>query len=218
MQSLDCSYVASNGAASEMDPTFTVIIPTREPHRPLERTLLSITHQELVPGDQVIIVGDIYDGPLAQTEALVTAMHYEYLAHDAGQHYWGNPQRNYALPYARGDYLLWIDDDDIFTKHAFAIIRDVVRGLPRPCPVLFRFRAADGRILWQDHTVRLSWIGGHEFVTPNLPDKLGYWGNRYAGDFDFIRSTLDLWGGDQVVVWREEMIAISRPTPEEVWV
>jgi hypothetical protein len=55
-----------------------------------------------------------------------------------------------------------------------------------------------------------SHIGGHCAVFPN-DELLGRFTCRYQGDYDYIRSTLDNWGGDDQAVWVDDVIAIARP-------
>jgi len=58
-------------------------------------------------------------------------------------------------------------------------------------------------------------VGAPCIVTPHVPGLLGTWGDRYEGDFDFIKSTMDLWGGEPD--WRDDVIAICRPSAGTDW-
>ena len=50
-------------------------------------------------------------------------------------------------------------------------------------------------------------VGTPMIVVPNLPARLGKWGDHYAGDFDFVKSTIALAPGrENDIVWREEFI------------
>jgi hypothetical protein len=53
-----------------------------------------------------------------------------------------------------------------------------------------------------------SAIGGHCLVTPNIKGKLGAWGERYGGDFDWLVSTLAHW--PEGPAWNDEIIADAR--------
>lgn len=196
-----------------MTPTLTVIIPTPD-GIDLNRCLYSILEQRIVDGDEVIIVGDTQSNPLSEMEEFIRRLGapFRYIAHAAGYHAWGHPQINAGIAAAQGDYLVFIDDDDAFAPDAFTAIRLAVAERDVPCPHLFRFVAFDRRVLWHTREVQEGHLGGHQFVTPNLPGRLGTWTDRYNGDFDFIVSTLALWPQD-AVVWREEIISIARPAP-----
>lgn len=112
---------------------------------------------------------------------------------------------------AKGDYILFQDDDDIYAPGALVNVHRAVRRIP-PAPHLFRFRAArfGGAAIWQQKgVVREGMIGGHCMVVPNDPARLGQWTDRYVGDFDFIEETLRLWE-PIAPVWREEVIVLAR--------
>ena len=69
-----------------------------------------------------------------------------------------------------------------------------------------------GDILWKDPVVMEGNIGTPSLVMPNRPAWLGQWGDRYEGDYDFLRSTLDHWpGGEAELVWCTDVIADCRP-------
>lgn len=190
-----------------MRPALSVVIPTIGRDE-LKRTLQSIANQA-EPGDEVLVVGDTHGRIPDHIPPMVESFGFRYLTLDAGRYAWGHPQINYGMAEARGDYLVFIDDDDIFTPAAFRAIRSNITELG---PYMFRFMITqhENRILWQESVLKESLVGGHMFVVPNIKDKLGQWTDRYAGDFDFIRETADLWGEDRIA-WRTELIAVTRP-------
>jgi hypothetical protein len=74
---------------------------------------------------------------------------------------------------------------------------------------MFKFRAARlGRTLPERYAVEESAIGGHCLVAPNVPGKLGQWGCRYGGDFDWLVSTLAHWPDGPA--WYDDVIADAR--------
>jgi RimJ/RimL family protein N-acetyltransferase len=175
----------------------------------LANTLDSIAGQRLIDGDEAIVVGDTHDGRLAATEALVSQYPFaRYLAHDAGRHAWGNPQRNAALQQCRAAYVGFNDDDDIFVPGAFDHIRAAIDGVDFPS--FFRFQSYYGPIFWQTpHVLQAGAIGGHCIVTPNDPARLGRWTERYAADFDFIVDTFHKHGAH--AQWVDRIITVTRP-------
>jgi glycosyltransferase involved in cell wall biosynthesis len=208
-------------------PTLTILIPTPGQGRPLARCLESIQAQPLLPGDEVLVIGDTLDGDLPEVEATVASFgpQYRYLpqagtAHqiyDFGGyskdcHSFGHEQIQFGMAQARGDYLVFQDDDDVFTAGAFEAIRRAATEHPGR-PLLFRFVTRFRTLVWgASRELKQDHIGGHCFVVPNQPEYLGRWSDRYQGDWDFIRETLDKWpGGEGAVVWREEVIALARP-------
>lgn len=196
--------------------TFSVIIPTPGQGRPLARCLSSIAPQ-LAAGDEVLVIGDTHDGPLPDVQRLVEGYgpQYRYLSLNYGSHAWGHPQINLGIDAAKGEYLTFNDDDDVYAPAAFAAMRALIAGLKEPKPLLFRFLAHWGTAYWirgEQQRIAQDLVGGHCAVFPNLPERLGRWGDRYQGDYDFLRSTVDLWPNkDEDVVWVDEVIAVARP-------
>lgn len=194
-----------------MTPALSVIIPTPD-GEDLDRCIESILQQELIDRDEVIIVGDTQTNSLERVQAQVCRLGppFHYRAHAAGYHAWGHPQYNAGLRTARGDYLVFNEDDDVFTPDAFARIRAALAELQEPRPRLFRFISQSRRLLWHEPKLEEDNVSGHQFVTPNLPGLVGEWTDRYRGDFDFIIATLRLWPPN-TVVWRPDIIAVARP-------
>lgn len=157
----------------------------------------------------MIVVGDTHSHPLDDVRGMVESEGFCWLALDAGEHAWGHPQVNLGIEHAKGDYLVFIDDDDEFTGDALTNIRRAIRSLPEPTPLMFRFHSKRYGTLWQRKVIEVGCIGGHEFVVPNIPERIGSWTDRYEGDFDFIQSTLERWPANSLV-WCEEIIAIAR--------
>ena len=183
----------------------TIIVPTHDGEG-LDTLFASVAHQ-LHAGDEVLVVGDTYDSipDLASVPGLEAMRYIEY---NAGHHCWGHCQINAGMREARGDYLIFIDDDDCFPDGALDMVRRAIAEQDEPRPLLFQFWSRrHNAYLPPRHEVRESAIGGHSIVAPNIPARLGQWGERYAGDYDFIVSTLALWNGD--VAWYDEVIACA---------
>lgn len=200
-------------------PRLSVLIPTPGQGRPLARCLTSVAPQ-LARGDEVLVIGDTHDAPggLPDVQRTVEqfAREYDkrfvYLTHDAGCHDYGHSQINYGMAQAQGDYLVFNDDDDVFTPGALDAIRNAAAALPEPAPLMFRFVTRFRMVLWAERVIRQDWVGGHMFVPPNIPERLAPWTARYQGDYDHIRGTVDLWPNrDADVVWRDDVVAIARP-------
>ena len=150
----------------------------------LTRTLASI---ELWPGDEILVVRG---------------------KPPAGD--WGHTERNAALPLAKGGWLAFIDDDDVYVKGHRAHQADAIMGMigrRRLFPILFRMRyRSDGRILWRDNDMDLrnGNVGTPMMLVPNIPDRLSTFGHRFEGDFDFMNS----WSWPRRnVVWNPVVIA-----------
>lgn len=189
-----------------MAARLSIIVPTADGEG-LDVLFESMADQ-LRPGDEVLVVGDIADGYLDDVEAFVEAHNHRYIEHNAAHHCWGHCQINEGMRRAHGDYLVFIDDDDCFPDGALDAIRRAADEQPSPRPLMFQFYSRrHGRTLPPRHEIRESAIGGHAIVVPNIPDRLGQWGERYAGDFDFIVSTLALW--PEGPAWYDDVIACA---------
>lgn len=189
--------------------SLSIIVPTPDGDG-LHRLIASIDPQIEI-GDDVLIVGDTHDAPLSWLASEIEGKGppYRFLPLDAGHHCWGHCQINYGITQATGEYLVFIDDDDIFTPEALHIIRARVQEQSEPRPLMFKFHAARlGRTLPERYEVVESAIGGHCLVAPNIPEKLGLWGCRYGGDFDWIESTLAHWPAGPA--WYDDVIADAR--------
>lgn len=185
----------------------SIIVPT--PDGDGLDTLAASLAAQRAASDELLIVGDTHDGPLPHVAAWCAAHDARYLAHDAGHHCWGHCQINHGMLAATGDYLVFIDDDDTFAPGALAAIRRAIAQQPAPRVLMFKFHAARlGRTLPERYAVEESAIGGHCIVPPNDPARLGTWGCRYGGDYDFLVRTLAHWPGGPA--WFDDVIALAR--------
>lgn len=192
-----------------MAARLSIIIPTHDGDG-LDRLFASLAPQ-LTNGDEVLIIGDTHDDPLTWLAAKIEGIgpQYRFLPHDAGHHCWGHCQLNYGITQATGDYLVFNDDDDVFTPEALHIIRARIADFHIPRPLMFKFHCGRlGRVLPERYEVVESAIGGHCLVAPNIPGKLGVWGENYGGDYLWIVSTLAHWPTGPA--WYDDVIADAR--------
>lgn len=149
----------------------------------LERALRSVASQ-LRDGDEIVVVGN---GPDLDVRVQLVPRA-RFLPHPSGNN-WGYVERQFGMERARGTHLLFVDDDDILLPGAVAAVRAQLEREPDR-PAIFQMLASWGEMLPLTHAVVESQIGGPCFVPPNVPARLGRWGLRYEGDFDFVASTL----------------------------
>jgi len=198
-------------------PLLSILVPTLARRRDgLERTLMSIFLQTPVPDVEVIVIGDTTSGPLPLAEEVVKSFpnHIRYIEAPVG-HSWGHPQRNVGMAAATGEWVCTMDDDDIYTKGALDTIAKAIRSQETLRPLLFDLVFQNGHRLPGAPQVVLGLIGSPCIVTPNLKGLLGEWGRRQEGDYDFINSTIHLWGGQFEYV--PELICIVGPLIEQDW-
>lgn len=103
----------------------SIIVPTIG-RATLRRTLNSIAPQ-LREGDECLVVAD---GHLENVEALCREFGeaFHYLTWRDERSVVGQAQRNAGILAARGDYLAFIGDDDVYTPDAFDAIREAIRA------------------------------------------------------------------------------------------
>lgn len=164
----------------------------------LADTLQSI---ECWPGDEILVVGTFVCGRCRQ---LIDADPRIRLIPYPPGHDWGSAERNHAMPFARGRYLSFMDDDDTYAPGSRALMADAIRETPER-PLLFRMQYPDGRTLWRDPIVRFGNVGTPMIVVPNVPARLGIWGSFVGGDLAFLETTG--WYRSEIV-WRPEVIAL----------
>lgn len=222
----------------------SIIIPSVG--RPtLERTIRSLIRQ---PGDlrwEAIVVGDSHADTwrrqLEKIQPLLWRLDCEYLGvrpaeygertyvpsnrllyfeYDGGVHCYGQPQRNAGIAEARGQYLSWLGDDDVYLPGAFPSIAARIRGAPL-APHLFRWVSPWKQMMWGKPGVigeAPGEIDAECIVTPNVQDRLGVWANLYQGDWYFIKETVEKWAAVGVeAVWCPEVIAQAQPSEVEDW-
>lgn len=119
---------------------------------------------------------------------------------------WGNAARNQLMACARGDAILFMDDDDEYAPGALDIVRAAWDAHPHHLHI-FRMRYNDGRELWTDRQIRCGNVSTQMVLAPRQ-DVLPSWGDRYEGDFDFIAACDAKFGP---AVFHEDVIAHIRP-------
>ena len=126
--------------------------------------------------------------------------------------------RNYGMPLASGDFLMFMDDDDVYTHGALDRVRyhiEMTRAAAGP--MLFRMVAHWGEVLWRSfgkwrqNPVSFRNVGTPMFVIPNQRSRLGKWGTGRSSDWHFISTTLPKWPkGSTILV--DDVICVCDPS------
>lgn len=191
-----------------VSPTLSIVVTTTS--RPtLAQTLRSIRFQDFRVGDEVLLV---CDGPQPTAVSLWNQLHLpgRVIHFPDGPHgYWGHVVRNATLSECKGDFILAMDDDDIYTPGALTAVRKAVAENPTR-PHIFRMsnHPAVGTV-WKVKEIKDANVGTPMFCFPNVQEKLGRYGMRYCGDLDFCSSTCEFYPDGPV--WRDEVICKVRP-------
>lgn len=163
--------------------------------------------QERIPGDEVLVIGDGYQ---ARAERLVESardagLNARYVSHGPTRNF-GNAQRTFALGMVHGDYVSFLDDDDVYAPEAFTQIRKAIVAEPGQL-FFFKTVAPWGEVVWTDAgvfeqgnicTVQMVVLNRRPFPP---------WGLRQGANVQWARQ-LSLNGK---VAWRREITTICRP-------
>lgn len=108
----------------------------------------------------------------------------------------GNHQRDLGIWAASGDFLVFLDDDDILLPNALTIIREGIVLQPE-IPHFFCIQCSWGVTMGREAKVCLHETAGAQFVPPNRKALLGQWesGTFLDTEFDFIARTLESFDG-----------------------
>lgn len=183
----------------------TVIIATQG--RPcIVDALRSIRDQAPAYQVEIIVVGDTHEpDEQALAAAHVACQEYRalYLTHNAGFHHWGHPQAQYAMPFATGERLAFLGDDDVYLPGAI----DLMISTDAPLALFKADIQKLGTVVWDEPRLACGRISAQCIVVKNEPTRLGVWGTGPAreGDFQFIASSVDRHAGQ--IDWREQVIA-----------
>lgn len=105
--------------------------------------------------------------------------------------YWGHGIRNKYQKNLNGDYILHGDDDDVYLPHSISMIKNIIKYNHKPnTTYMFKFyhNYNQGESYWKTPEIKLANVGTPCGIIPNIPSKMGEWGYRYGGDFDFYNS------------------------------
>jgi glycosyltransferase involved in cell wall biosynthesis len=180
--------------------TISFIIPS------IGRPSLNLTLRSLTtwPGDEVLVI-----------------------QHNPPSGNWGNAERQEGQDRARGDYLAFIDDDDVYVPNHRQIMATAIAENPGK-PIVFRIQYPNGDKLWQPSRwrgrpprIKNGNISSQMFLFPNDKTKLAKWVQlrtwRGRGA-DTAWIAWSGWGNRYGYVWRDEVIVLMGHDDPYVWV
>jgi glycosyltransferase involved in cell wall biosynthesis len=112
--------------AARQQPFFSVVIPTHNRCRFLEQALKSALNQ--TADNYEIIVVD--DGSIDETQSRMQGFLCDRLSYLKKQQTGAPDTRNCGIDKARGEYILWLDDDDMLSANAVTTHSEVVARHP----------------------------------------------------------------------------------------
>lgn len=191
--------------------TISVIIPTLG-RDTLAAALYSVLPQ-LESEDEVVVVADLAgDGHTAR--AICNGMPQVVYAEAASTVGIGCAQREVGIDLAKGDWLAFLDDDDVYLPGALEAFRNGsgTSGSNPERPVIFRMNHPLLGVLWREPVLVYGNVSSQMLLVPNQPDRLGNWepylSDGTGSDFTFITGCVERMGAP---VWRDEIVAELSP-------
>lgn len=102
--------------------------------------------------------------------------------------YYGHGVRNKYQTRLKGDYILHADDDDIYGDNSIESVKKSIREKGGKMLLFKIYDPHKNKYYWETPVLALNNIGTPCGAIPNIPQKMGRWGLRYGGDFDFYNT------------------------------
>lgn len=148
----------------------------------LERALTSITSQTK-EGDQVLVIG-----ATPEIEARAKAAGCDFVQCPPGNN-WGGREREVGLQHATGEYVAFLDDDDIYFPDALDAMHAAMKTHPGQATIFKMHIAWTDGYLWTDPVLVMGNVGTPMVLLPNTPlVRRGRWGMDYGNDFGYLES------------------------------
>lgn len=130
----------------------------------------------------------------------------EYLISVQGDCPWGHKARNQLIQSARGQFVMFMDDDDKYVPGALDLVRStLVDGHVNIYQM--RYKQENDRVLFVEEEVRIANVSTQMVVAPTEIARQCPFTDHYAGDFDFIQACSQ----KAPVAWHHNVIAEVRP-------
>ena len=158
---------------------------------------------QLSANDELLIVGD---GPQPRSKAICTSLHgfVHYIETPSKTGDFGCTPCDYAIERAKGDYVLFIGDDDLPTKNAIQIIKEGLKNRP-DLPHIFAMYHTNRVLL---DSVECGFVSGQQIVIPRNLSKMPKMADVpvhqwLVSDWIFINKVVNRWKG---VVYHPDVI------------
>ena len=124
----------------------------------------------------------------------------------------GSEARNRLLRKATGSHLVFLDDDDEFTRGGLERMRRFADTNPDRIGI-FRMRLPSGDLIWREPVFEYGCVGSPTMIVPNRYGELGSWRQTSLGnDWNFLEETVRLQGAEPIFV--DEVVAALRRSGE----
>jgi GT2 family glycosyltransferase len=183
----------------------SIVIPT------LGRESLKAALDSCRDADEIVVVLDTSRGGVLPCELPSNAVYAEGNFGVRG----GHAGRQHGIGLCTGSHIAFFDDDDVYTPGAIEVMRTAAEDVP----TIFRMDHYSLGVLWRKPEIEFGNVSTQMYVVPNKPELFGEWTPfaphlpQPGGDYTFIKETCEKMGGP---VWREEIIAILRPSSPSI--
>lgn len=194
-----------------VQPTFSVIVPTCG--RPSLYACIASVVDQLEDDDELIVVGDGRQERAAAVVEDFQPARLTYVEASLPGSAFGNAQRDAGMAIAKGSWVMFLDDDDVWRHGALEVVRNNLRN-----DSAHIFRAewgpghhAHGVTLWADPVVRVQNIATPMVVLPNRRYARTWMDGNAAGvvsDYHFLAAAIAECEG---VCFHSDVIATVRP-------
>lgn len=179
----------------EVPGRVTIITPTYRRLPQLREAIDSALAQEY-PNWELLVVADGADPAVGD---LVRGFGDERISyrHTRPLHGAGNYQRNYALRFATGEFILYLDDDNVIYPHCLASMVAGFTGADTGFVACAIHYGCERRVLAPAADFRVQQIDTLNFmVRRRLVEQVGGYGANYAADYGLIRRIADISHGN----------------------
>lgn len=200
-----------------MTPWLSVVIPTAgKRHAGLLRAIDSVRMQGYpIEQVEVLVIADTHGTPdratleVQRLDVADTPRACRWAEWDGGTNCFGQPQRTYGSRIAKGDWVAYLQDDDIASQDALEHIWTAIHKQVKRRPLFFKVQMWWGESVWRNESLYQGNIDANCLVFPRAFAREVEWGLRYEGDFDAAVQAMQCYSGD--VGWCQDTIAIARP-------
>ena len=165
---------------------FSIITPTYARPAELVRCIASVRAQTYRKYEHLICS----DGHSASDEQCVKSykdkrMKYSHVKRE-GRSYYGNKQRNKLIQEAKGEYLIFLDDDNCILPHYLKLAKDSIDG---DGIYIFAIEHSLIGMIPKSNQIKLNEIDSLNFVVrKDIAQKFAWNVMEYSADYSFIKS------------------------------
>lgn len=155
-------------------------------------------------GDNVVVVGD---GPCKWQKGFFESFgpRVRYFELSSRAYDWGGTPRNVGMKNSTGDYIAFMDDDDVYLEGAFAAMHGAINHYTGRT-FLFRMKHLN-QVIWKTPEIVVGNVSTQMVLMPNRPGRMPLWKGFYEADVDFIYHLAIAEPLHAPIMWMDSVIA-----------